>query len=97
MACPRCQWVPESPLLLCGCGAHPTPGHQTFETCWSGYYNCRRFTEYVKEANSMKRAGRLEEAAQLLYNLVEATEAEGRVSRAATLIMIDVSRPRCRD
>ena len=67
-------------MLLCRCGADPTPGYQTCETCRSGYYNGRHFTEYVEEVKSLKRAGRLDEAARLLRNLVEATEGEGRAT-----------------
>ena len=45
-----------------------------------GYYKGRHLTEYVDEVRSLKRAGRLEEAARLLLNLLEATEAESRAT-----------------
>ena len=45
-----------------------------------GYYRGRHFTGYVDEVRSLKRAGRLEEAARLLLNLVKATEAESRAT-----------------
>lgn len=40
----------------------------------------RHFTEYVDEVRSLKREGRLEEAARLRLNLVRATEAESRAT-----------------
>ena len=43
-----------------------------------GYYKGRHFTDYVDEVRSLKRAGRLEEAAELLLNLIGATEASSR-------------------
>ncbi len=45
-----------------------------------GYYKGRHFTEYVDDVRSLKRAGRLEEAARLLLSLIEATEAESRAT-----------------
>ena len=45
-----------------------------------GYYKGRHFTGYVDEVRSLKRAGKLEEAARLLLNLVQATEAESRAT-----------------
>lgn len=45
-----------------------------------GYYKGRHFTEYVDEVRSLKRAGRLEEGARLLLNLIKATEAESRAT-----------------
>ena len=52
-----------------------------------GYYKGRHFTGYVDEVRSLKRAGRLEEAARLLLKLIKATEAESRATGLATVAM----------
>ena len=41
-----------------------------------GYVNGKHFTEYVETVRQLKRAGKLDEAADLLLKLVDATEAE---------------------
>ncbi|HZW43705.1 MAG TPA: hypothetical protein VFF32_04855 [Dermatophilaceae bacterium] len=44
-----------------------------------GYYRGRHFTGWVEAIKELKRAGRLDDAIELLGGLVEATEAEARV------------------
>lgn len=44
-----------------------------------GYYRGKHFTQYVDEVKRLKREKRNQEAIELLWHLVAATEAESRV------------------
>jgi len=46
-----------------------------------GFYQCKHFTEYVEQVKTLKRAGKFDEAEQLLLALVDAVEAENRAEK----------------
>lgn len=47
----------------------------------AGHYRGRHFSEWTDDVTSLKRAGRLDEAADLLWHLVAATENDAAVNR----------------
>jgi hypothetical protein len=44
-----------------------------------GFYKGRHYSAYVEEVRELKRTEQWEQAEQLLFHLIEATEAEARV------------------